>query len=102
MSFLRKKDKVQVLAGKNRGKQGEVIEVLTDAQRVVVSKVNFVKRHARATQTEPGGIREKEASLHWSNVMLICSKCHKAMRAKYDFLSDRTKVRICRKCGEMI
>lgn len=102
MAFIRKKDKVMVLAGKNRGKQGEVLEVMPEAERVLVSKVNYVKRHSRPTQTEPGGIREKEASLHISNVMLVCPKCHKSTRAKFDTLSDGTKVRVCRKCGEMI
>src|SRR5579864_2558740 len=102
MALIRKKDKVIVLAGKNRGKQGEVIQVLTEDARVIVSKINFVKRHTRPTQTQPGGIREKEASIHISNVMLICKKCSKPMRPKSDALSDGTKVRICRKCGEMI
>ena len=102
MALIRKKDKVVVLAGKDRGKQGEVIQVLPEAQRVIVAKINFVKRHSRPTQTQPGGIREKEASLHISNVMLICKKCSQPMRPKKDALSDGTKVRICRKCGEMI
>lgn len=102
MGMIRKKDKVMVLAGKNRGKQGEVVEVLSADQRVIVSKVNFVKRHTRPTQTDPGGIREKEASIHISNVMLVCPKCSRAMRPKHDRLSDGSKVRVCRKCGEMI
>src|SRR5688500_164983 len=102
MALIRKKDKVVVLAGKDRGKQGEVIQVLPDDQCIIVAKINFVKRHSRQTQTQPGGIREKEASLHISNVMLVCKKCNRPMRPKSDKLSDGTKVRICRKCGEMI
>jgi large subunit ribosomal protein L24 len=102
MALILKKDKVVVLAGKDRGKRGEVIQVLPDVQRVIVSKINFVKRHSRPTKSQPGGIREKEASLHISNVMLICKKCSQPMRPKSDKLSDGTKVRICRKCGEMI
>ena len=102
MASIHKKDKVVVLAGKDRGKQGEVVQVLPDAQRVIVSKINFVKRHTRPTQTQPGGIREKEASIHISNVMLVCKKCNRPMRPKSDALTDGTKVRICRKCGEMI
>lgn len=101
MLFIRKKDKVMVLTGKSRGKQGEVVKVLRDEERVIVSKVNFVKRHTRPTQSAPGGIREKEASIHISNVMLVCDKCKRPMRPKVDFLSDGTKVRLCRKCGEM-
>jgi large subunit ribosomal protein L24 len=102
MALIHKKDKVMVLAGKDRGKQGEVVQVLPEKQRVIVSKINFVKRHTRPTQTQPGGIREKEASIHISNVMLVCKKCNKPMRPKSDALTDGTKVRICRKCGEMI
>lgn len=102
MNFIRKKDKVLVLSGRSRGKQGEVVKVLLDKERVLVSKVNYVKRHSRATQTQPAGIREKEASIHISNVMLICPKCNQPMRPKADRLSDGTKARTCRKCGEMI
>ncbi len=102
MIAIRKKDKVLVLAGKNRGKQGEVIQVLKEDGRVLVSKINLVKRHSRPTQSQPGGIREKEASLHISNVMLICPKCNRAMRPKMDRLNDGAKARVCRKCGEMM
>lgn len=102
MYAIHKKDKVVVLSGRSRGKQGEVVKVLRDTGRVLVSKINFVKRHARPTQTAPGGIREKEASLALSNVMLVCPKCSRPMRPKMDFLSDGSKVRTCRKCGEMI
>jgi len=102
MSFILKKDTVVVIAGKNKGKQGEVIEILRNKDRVLVSKVNMVKRHARPTQTQPGGIREQEASLHISNVMLVCPKCKKPTRPKVDFLADGTKARVCRICSEMI
>jgi large subunit ribosomal protein L24 len=102
MNTIHKKDKVVVLSGRSRGKQGEVVAVLRDSGRVLISKINFVKRHAKPTQTAPGGIREKEASIHLSNVMLICPKCSRPMRPKMDALSDGTKVRTCRKCGEML
>jgi large subunit ribosomal protein L24 len=102
MLTIHKKDKVIVLSGRSRGKQGEVVQVLRDTERVLVSKINFVKRHSRPTQTTPGGIREKEASIHMSNVMLVCPKCSRPMRPKMDVLSDGTKVRTCRKCGEML
>src|SRR5436190_13310588 len=95
---IRRQAKAAVLAGKDRGKQGDVIQVIPGSQRVIVSKINFVKRHTRPTQTQPGGIREKEASIHISNVMLVCKKCNQPMRPKSDMLSDGTKVRICRKC----
>ena len=102
MNAIQKKDKVMVLSGRSRGKQGEVVQVLREDNRVLVSKINFVKRHANATQTAPGGIREKEASIHVSNVMLICPKCSKPMRPKMDALSDGNKVRTCRKSGQML
>src|SRR5581483_6825019 len=104
MLTIRKKDKVVVLSGRSRGKQGEIVKVLHEKGRVLVSKINFVKRHSRGNpqKGEPGGIREMEASLPISNVMLICPKCTKPMRPKVDFLSDGTKVRSCRKCGEML
>jgi large subunit ribosomal protein L24 len=102
MLTIKKKDKVVVLSGKNAGKQGEVLKVYPDKMRVLVSKVNFIKRHTRSTQTEPGGIREKEAPLPLAKVMLVCPKCSQPTRPKFDRLSDGKKVRVCRKCSEMI
>jgi large subunit ribosomal protein L24 len=102
MMAIRKKDKVVVLSGKDKGKQGEVVEVDSAKGRVLISKINFIKRHTRPTQTEPGGIREKEAQLSISKVMLVCPKCNQPTRSKFDFLSDGTKARVCRRCGEML
>lgn len=102
MAHIRKKDKIVVLAGKDRGKQGEVIEVDAKAGRVLVSKINYVKKHSRPTQTEPGGVREKENYLPMAKVMLVCPKCNQPTRSKLDHLSDGTKARACRKCGEMV
>lgn len=99
---IKKKDKVIVRAGKDKGKKGEVIKVFPGKSTIIVSKVNFVKRHSRPTQTEPGGIIEKESPVHISNVQLICPKCNKPTRVKRDWLSDGKKIRICKKCGEMI
>lgn len=102
MLTIKKKDKVVVLAGKDKGKQGEVLKVYPDKDRVIVAKVNFVKRHTRPTRTEPGGIREKEAPLAIGKVMLVCPKCSQPGRPKFDVLSDGKKIRVCRRCGEMI
>jgi large subunit ribosomal protein L24 len=102
MLTIKKKDKVVVLAGKDKGKQGEVLKVFPDTRMIIVSKINFVKRHTKGTQTDPGGIREKEAALPMAKVRLVCPKCAQSMRPKFDFLSDGKKVSICRKCGEMI
>lgn len=102
MLHIRKKDKVVILSGKDKGKRGEVLKVYPDKSTLIVAKINFVKRHTRPTQTDPGGIREKEAPLHISKVMLVCPKCSQPNRAKFDKLSDGKKIRLCRKCGEMI
>ena len=102
MIAIHKKDKVVVLSGKSRGKQGEVVQVLQGEDRVLISKINFVKRHSRPTQTAPGGIREKEASIHISNVMLIDKKVNKPTRFGVSILNDGTHVRISKKSQEVI
>lgn len=99
---IKKKDKVVVLTGEDKGKVEEVLKVLPGKQRVIVRKVNLVKRHTRATQNNPGGILEKEGSIHISDIMLICPKCNQPTRIKADRLQEGKKVRICRKCGEII
>jgi len=99
---IKKKDKVIVKTGKDKGKTGEVLKVFPETSRVIVSKINFIKRHTRPTQISPGGITEKESPVHISNVQLICPKCNRATRVKIDYLSDGKKIRVCRKCGEMI
>lgn len=102
MLTIKKKDKVVVKTGKDKGKTGEVLKVFPENSRIIVSKINFIKRHTRATQTAPGGITEKESPIHISDVELICPKCNQATRVKIDRLSDGKKIRVCRKCGEMI
>ncbi|MDR3071208.1 MAG: 50S ribosomal protein L24 [Endomicrobium sp.] len=102
MLNIKKKDRIVVLSGKDKGKRGEVLEVSSGKDRVIVSKINFVKRHVKPTQKDQGGIKEKESSIAISNVMLVCPKCDQASRPKFDRLSDGKKVRVCRKCGEMI
>lgn len=100
---LKKDDKVKVIAGKEKGKMGKVLKVLRDKNRVIIENVNFVKRHTRpGGQTRQGGIVEKEASIHSSNVMLICNKCINPVRIKMQRLEDGKMVRACRKCGEII
>jgi large subunit ribosomal protein L24 len=102
MSGIKKKDKVIILSGKDKGKKGDVLDVFPEKGKVIVAKVNFVKRHTKPTQKDSGGIREKEAPISISKVMLLCPKCSNASRPKFDKLSDGKKIRICRKCGEMI
>ncbi len=99
---IQKKDTVQVLSGKDKGKKGEVLKIEAGKQRVWVAKLNIVTKHAKPTQTEPGGLQKKEAPIHISNVMLVCPKCEVAVRPKRDTLNDGKCVRTCRKCGEVI
>ncbi|MFH1283914.1 MAG: 50S ribosomal protein L24 [bacterium] len=102
MLHIKKKDKVVVLSGKDKGKRGEVLKIMADTQKAVVSKISFIKRHTRPTQTDPGGIREKEAPIHVSKLMLVCPKCDKPTRLKVDYTMDGKKIRICKQCGEMV
>jgi large subunit ribosomal protein L24 len=103
MLTIRKKDKVKVLWGKDRGKEGEVISVDAGKGTVFVAKINVAKRHTRPTgQTDAGGIKDKEQALPIGKVMLICPDCKKPNRPKFDALSDGTPVRVCRKCGTTI
>ena len=102
MFHIKKKDKVVILSGKDKGKTGEVLKCYPKSEKIIVAKINFIKRHTRSTQTDPGGIREKEAPMHVSKVQLICTKCGKPSRIHSEQLSDGKKVRVCKKCGEMI
>jgi len=98
---IKKGDKVIVLTGRDKGKTGEVTQVLPKEERVVVSGVNMVKRHQRATQTAPGGIVEKNASIHVSNVALADPKSGEATRVGFK-VEDGKKVRVAKKSGEVI
>ena len=103
MRRIKRDDTVLVLTGKERGKQGQVREVQPGGERIVVQGLNMVKRHQRQrTEREPAGIIEKEASIHVSNVKLICRACQKPTRVGHRVRVDGVKVRVCRKCGEDI
>ena len=103
MNSVRKYDKVKVLWGKDKGKEGEVIAVDPQKARLVVAKLNIAKRHSRPMgQGDTGGIKDKELFLPFSKVMLVCPECKKPNRPKFDALSDGTPVRVCRKCGSTI
>jgi len=96
-------DNVKVLAGRDRGKTGRVIHVFPKAERVLVEKVNMVKRHTRPNQQVPqGGIVEKEAPVHVSNLMVVCNKCGKPTRVAHKILTSGQKVRLCKKCHEIL
>ncbi|MFO0389337.1 MAG: 50S ribosomal protein L24 [Alphaproteobacteria bacterium] len=99
---VKKGDEVIVIAGKDKGKKGTILKVITDDRRVIVSGVNKVKRHTKPSRTGAGGIVEKEASLHVSNVMLVDPKSGKGTRVGYKKLEDGTKARVAKLSGEVI
>ena len=99
---IRKGDEVIVISGRDKGKKGSVLKVLTDQDRVLVSGVHMVKRHQRQTQTEQGGIVEKEASIHVSNVALLDPDGGDAPRVGFRSLEDGRKVRYAKRSGEVI
>ena len=99
---IRKGDEVIVISGRDKGKKGSVRKVLTDQNRVLVAGVHMVKRHQRQTQTEQGGIVEKEASIHVSNVALLDPDGGEATRVGFRSLEDGRKVRYAKRSGEVI
>jgi large subunit ribosomal protein L24 len=101
---IRKNDNVVVLTGRDRGKRGRVLRVLPDRNRLVVEGVNFVKRHTKPNPSAnvKGGIVEREASMHASNVQLVCPECGSPTRVGRRVLGDGRKVRICRKCEGVV
>lgn len=106
MERVRKDDRVRVIAGKDRGKEGRVIRVLHDRDRVLVEGINFVRKHERLRQTargsQEGGIIETEAPVHISNVQPVCPSCGEATRVGFVLTEEgerRSKARACRHCG---
>jgi large subunit ribosomal protein L24 len=100
---IKKDDTVLVTTGKEKGKRGRVLAVMIAKGRVLVERVNLVKKHQKPSkQYQQGGIIEKEASVNMSNVMLVCPKCDKPMRFGSKVLETGKKVRVCKKCKEVI
>jgi large subunit ribosomal protein L24 len=100
---IRKNDSVMVISGKERGKTGKVLRVLLEKDAVIIERLNIVKRHTKPRgPQQPGGIVEKEAAIHVSNVMFLCDKCNAPVRIGRKVLADGTKVRICRRCNEAL
>jgi large subunit ribosomal protein L24 len=99
---IKKGDKVVVLAGRDKGKTGEVLQVLPKDERAVVRGINVVKRHTRQTQTTEGGIISKEAAIHLSNIALADPKDGKATRVSFKVLDDGRKVRVAARSGDQI
>lgn len=99
LARIKKGDMVMILSGRERGKTGKVLEILTKKERVLVERLNRVKRHLKPQQkSKQGGILEKEAPLALSVVMLLCPKCNKGVRTTTQLAKDGTKARVCVHC----
>lgn len=100
---IRRRDTVQVKAGRDRGRRGEVRQVLPRVQRVVVTGANMVRKHRRSRNpAQPSEILEVEAPIHVSNVAVVCGSCDRATRVGFRILDAGRKVRYCKSCGEAI
>ncbi|HPE67845.1 MAG TPA: 50S ribosomal protein L24 [Thermotogota bacterium] len=100
---IRKEDLVEVISGRDKGKRGRVLKVLPKESKIIVDKVNVVKRHQRPTQQERnGGIIDKDIPLDVSKTMLVCPSCDRPTRVGWKVLENGEKSRFCKKCGEMI
>lgn len=99
---LKKNDLVEVLAGNEKGKRGKLLRILGDRDTALVEKVNLVKRHKKGDQTSQGGIVDKEAPLRLSKLGKVCEKCDRPSRVGFKFLEDGSKVRSCKRCGEVL
>ena len=97
---VKKNDTVVIIAGKDRSKSGKVISIHPKKDGVIVEGINVVKRHTKPRGSEQGGILEKEAVIHISNVALYCGMCKKPVRTRINVLEDGKKARCCVKCGE--
>jgi large subunit ribosomal protein L24 len=99
---IKVKDTVEIIAGREKGKKGKVLKVFPESGRVVVEKVNFIKRHTRPSQqSRQGGIVEKEGPIHISNVKVFCKKCNRSVRVRRLVGADNVKNRACARCGEL-
>jgi large subunit ribosomal protein L24 len=101
---IRRNDNVVVMTGKDRGKRGRVLKVVPATNRLIVEGVNLIKRHTKPNPQRQvkGGVVEREAALHASNVQLVCPECGKPTRLGRKILGDGRKVRICRKCEGVV
>ena len=103
MLKVKKGDTIQVLSGNDKGKKGEVIEVLPKSEKVIVKGINIRKKHVKPRkQGEEGGIISIECAIHMSKISVVCPKCCKPTRVGFEINKDGDKVRICKKCGTKI
>ena len=101
-AHVSKGETVMVVAGKEKNKTGKILKLVPKKNGVIVEGLNMVKRHVRARGNEPGGIKEKEAIIHISNVMPYCAKCAKPVRSRRQILENGDKQRVCIKCGSTL
>ena len=101
---LKKNDLVVVIQGKDKGKQGKVLKLFPETNRVIVERVNFTKHFVKAdrSRNQQGGVMEKEAPIAVSNVMLYCAECGQGVRARTRRLEDGSKIRLCHRCENLI
>jgi len=99
---VKKNDMVVITVGKDKGKTGKVLRINQKKDRLIVEKVNIIKRHVRPSQKSKGGIMERESPIAVSNVMIYCEKCSKPVRVGSKILEDGKKVRYCKKCDEVL
>ncbi len=101
---IKRNDIVRVISGKDRGKTGKVLRVFPREERAVVEGLNKIMKHVRANPQQgiAGGILEREAPIHVSNLMVVCPSCNQPTRVGYAYLSDGSKVRVCKKCNANI
>jgi large subunit ribosomal protein L24 len=102
MQRIKKDDIVKVIAGNHKGQKGKVLKILKDKNRVIIEKVNMIKKHQKPGKDSMGGIVETEGSINLSNVMLECPRCQQTSRIGFQILEDGKKVRVCKKCNEII
>lgn len=100
---LRINDQVEVIAGKDKGRVGKILKIDKDKNRVVVERINIIKKHQKPVDaSQPGQIIDREASIHISNLMLVCPECTETVRTGKKYLEDGTKVRVCKNCDATI
>ena len=100
---IRRSDTVRVMAGKDRGRQGEVRQVLPSRGRAVVTGVNMSRHHRRArSATDPGGLVDVESPIHLSNLQVVCPSCDRPTRIGFRLLDGGQKVRYCKRCDEAV
>ncbi|HDK25585.1 MAG TPA: 50S ribosomal protein L24 [Candidatus Atribacteria bacterium] len=100
---FKKGDNVLVISGDDKGKSGKIVSIFPRKMKVIIEGVNFLKKHNKPTQKVPqGGVIEKEGTLNISNIKLICNKCNKPTNIKRERTKEGKRVRVCKKCGEII